>query len=214
VAPDPASPGPRRIGLLGGSFNPAHDGHRHISLAALRRLRLDEVWWLVSPQNPLKPVEGMAEFETRLEGARSVARHPRIRVCDIERRLGTHYTCDTLRALVKRFPQLAFVWLMGADNLIEIPRWRDWTAIFHLVPIAVFDRPTYADRALAGKAARRFARYRRDSRRSRTLAGSTPPAWVFVRGTTHPGSATSIRELKAGGGRKRKGKATQGDSHI
>ena len=169
---------------------------------------------MVSPQNPLKPSAGMAEFETRLETARSVARHPRIEVTDIERQLGTRYTGDTLRALVKRFPQLAFVWLMGADNLVEIPKWRDWTVIFHLVPIAVFDRSTYADRALAGKAARRFARYRRDSRRARTLAGSKPPAWVFLRGSTHPGSATSIRALKAGGEGKRKGKTTQGEKHI
>ncbi len=214
AAPVPAYPGPRRIGLLGGSFNPAHAGHRHISLLALRRLRLDEVWWLVSPQNPLKPAAGMATLETRLEFARSVARHPRIKVTDIERRLGTRYTGDTLRALAKRFPRPMFVWLMGADNLVEIPRWRNWTAIFHLVPIAVFDRTTYTYRALAGTAARRFERHRRDPEQAGALAGSTPPAWVFIRATTHPGSATRIREGRAGDGGKTKGKTTQGETHI
>ena len=214
AAPAPAGLGRRRVGLLGGSFNPAHDGHRHISLLALRSLGLDEVWWLVSPQNPLKPATGMAGLDSRLDMAKSVADDPRIKVTDIERRLGTRYTADTLRALAKRYPRLAFIWLMGADNLIEIPLWRAWTAIFGAVPIAVFDRPTYAYRALAGKAARRFARFRRDPRRARMLAGCTPPAWVLIRGKTHSGSATHIRASDAGKRRNRKGKATQGEAHI
>ena len=116
----------RRIGLLGGSFNPAHAGHRYISTEALRRLDLDEVWWLVSPQNPLKSQSGMAPFSQRLSHAASVARHPRIRVSAIEAEMGTRYTADTLAMLVRRFPAARFVWLMGADNLMQIPKWRDW----------------------------------------------------------------------------------------
>src|SRR5689334_12699484 len=120
--PSSRRPG-RRIGLLGGSFNPAHQGHREISLHALPRRGLDQVWWLVSPQHPLKPVDGMAPFRDRLEGARAVARHPRLKVTDIEARLGTRHTAATLRQLTRRFPGHRFVWLMGADNLVEIDRW-------------------------------------------------------------------------------------------
>src|SRR5262245_19769275 len=139
----------RRIGLLGGSFNPAHEGHRDISLAALAYLDLDEVWWVVSPQNPLKSEKGMASFAERMAGAQAMAHHPRIKVTDIEKWLGTRYTADTMRTLVTRFPSYRFVWLMGADNLAQIASWRDWTRIFHLVPIAVFDRPTYTIKALS-----------------------------------------------------------------
>ena len=136
----------RRIGLLGGSFNPAHRGHLHLSLTALQRLDLDEVWWLVSPQNPLKPVAGMAPFAARLDQARQVAAgHKRIRVTDLENRLGgSHYTADTLKALRRRFPRLRFVWLMGGDNLVQIRHWERWAEIFRTVPIAVFDRPSYS----------------------------------------------------------------------
>ena len=184
------------MGLLGGSFNPAHDGHRHISLIALKALGLDEVWWLVSPLNPLKPAACIASFERRLAEARAVARHPRIRVTDIEARLGTRYTVDSLRALKTRFPRHAFVWLMGADNLAEIPRWRDWETIFELVPIAVLDRPGYSYKALAGRAARRFARARMAARDARTLVTRRPPAWVFLRARLHPASATAIRRAR------------------
>lgn len=187
------------MGLLGGSFNPAHDGHRHVSLIALKALALDEVWWLVSPRNPLKPAAGMAPLERRLAEARVVARHPRIRVTDIEARLGTRYTVDGLRALKTRFPRHAFVWLMGADNLAEIPRWRDWETIFALVPIAVIDRPTYSYKALAGRAARRFGRARLAARDARALASRRPPAWIFLRARLHPASATAIRRARREG---------------
>ena len=181
----------RTVGLLGGSFNPAHDGHRHISLAALNRLGLDEVWWLVSPQNPLKPVAGMAPLAERLASARRVARHPRIRVSDIERHLGTRYTADTIARLQRRFPDIAFVWLMGTDNLMQIPRWYRWPEIFRRVPVAVFDRGGDAFRALAGPAASRFRRYRVQA--PRTLARRRPPAWCYVFTPRHPASATAIR---------------------
>ncbi len=165
---------------------------------ALRRLALDEVWWLVSPQNPLKAGAGMAELASRLDGARAVARHRRIVVSDIERRLGTRYTADTLAALGQRFPRHAFVWLMGADNLAQIEQWKDWPKIFSRAPIAVIDRSTYSYRALAGKAARRFRRARLDARRAKSLAVTDPPAWVFIRGRPHPASATGIRNARAG----------------
>ena len=184
-----------RVGLLGGSFNPAHDGHRHISLEALKRLRLDQVWWLVAPQNPLKPGAGMAALEKRLARARKAARHPRIRVSDLEARLGTRYTVDTLACLTRRYPEVHFVWLMGADNLLQFPAWRRWTSIARAIPIAIFDRPTYAYRALAGQAARRFARYRVMD--PAALPGRKPPAWCLVRGPTHPASATAVRERGA-----------------
>lgn len=126
-----------RVGLLGGSFNPAHDGHRYISRLALKLLGLDEVWWLVSPQNPLKPAAGMASLGDRLARAQAVADHPRIRVTDLERLLGTRYTADTLAALHRCFPRTRFVWLMGADNLLQVPRWQRWTEIFETTPVAL-----------------------------------------------------------------------------
>jgi nicotinate-nucleotide adenylyltransferase len=178
--------------LLGGSFNPAHDGHRHISVEALKRLGLDEVWWLVAPQNPLKPVAGMASLQDRLTGARRVANHPRIRVLDLESRLGTRYTADTIAALQARFPRTRFVWLMGADNLAQIRYWKDWQTIFAGVPIAVFDRPTYGRRALAELAAQRFSAARL-TRPARSLVAAEPPAWAFLPVKLDPHSASEIR---------------------
>ncbi len=182
-----------RIGLLGGSFNPAHAGHRHISLYALKILKLDQVWWLVSPQNPLKPSQGMAGLHERLAQAQAVARHPRIRVTALECGLGTRYTADTLGVLSRRYKKTRFVWLMGADNLGQIPRWRHWLRIFQSMPIAVFSRPTYSLRALGGVAAQRFARHRAPDLRARGLADVKPPAWTFLRNPLHPASATAIR---------------------
>lgn len=191
-----ASPG-MRIGLLGGSFNPAHDGHRHISLVALRRLGLDRVWWLVSPQNPLKARAGMAALDRRLERARAVASHPRIVVTDIERKLGTQYTADTLKALIQRFPGVFFVWMMGADNLIGFTRWKRWTEIVETVPIAVIDRPGYSLRAMASPIAERYAHHRVPSRSAGALATMKPPAWALLRERLHPASATAIRLAEA-----------------
>lgn len=189
------------MGLLGGSFNPAHDGHLHISLLALRHLDLDEVWWLVSPQNPLKPVEGMARFEDRLAGAVAIARHPAIRVTDVERRLGTRYTYQTLGALKFCFPRMHFVWVMGADNLAQMSRWRQWTKIYNLMPIAVFDRAPYSFDALAGKAAHAFARFKMPRRFAHNLAEAKPPAWMFFHTRLHPASATVIRARRNGAAR-------------
>ena len=187
-----------RVGLLGGSFNPAHEGHRHISLCALKALALDEVWWLVSPQNPLKPVEGMAPQDLRLDAAVTVAAHPKVLVTGLENRLGTRYTADTIAALRRRFPARRFVWLMGADNLQQISRWDRWASIFQRVAVAVFDRSPYSYKSLAGKAARRFARQRLSARQGLLLARVAPPAWVFLHLKRHPASATAIRRTLAG----------------
>jgi len=183
----------RRVGILGGSFNPAHGGHLHISRRALRALALDEVWWLVSPQNPLKAKAGMAPLAARLAGARALAADGRIRICDLERVFGTTRTAETLTRLLRRYPKLRFVWLMGADNLVEIPTWAEWERIFRTVPIAVFDRPSYSQRALGSRAARRFGRNRLRSDEAKELALRRPPAWIFLRGHFHPASATEIR---------------------
>lgn len=186
--------GRRRIGLLGGSFNPAHAGHVHVSRLALARLGLDEVWWLVSPQNPLKPESGMAPLAERLATARGLAGHRRIRATDIEARLGTRYTVDTIAALRRLCPGIRFVWLIGADNLLELPRWHRWADLFGRVPIAVFARRPYSLRALSGLAAQRFARFRMREGAAAVLAGCKPPAWVFLHCRTHLASATAIRE--------------------
>jgi nicotinate-nucleotide adenylyltransferase len=179
-----------RIGLLGGSFNPAHAGHLAMSLYALKRMKLDQVWWLVSPQNPLKPARGMLPLAERLARARGCARHPRIVVTDIERALGTHYTADSLRILRARFPATRFVWLMGADNLLQIPRWRKWTEIFRLVPVAVFRRKGYA---ISGRAAMRFGRFRHPAQYAIRLAGMKPPAWLVLDNPLNLLSATELR---------------------
>jgi len=191
-------PGPgRRIGLLGGSFNPAHRGHLEISRSALERLGLDQVWWLVSPQNPLKPERGMAPLGQRLTGAQRLARDPRIRASALESALGTTYTADTVTAIARRFPRCRFVWLMGADNLVQISKWKDWEIIFRTLPVAVFDRPSYSLRALAATAARRFAGQRLPEAAARGLAERTPPAWVFVHQRLNPQSSTRIRAGRA-----------------
>jgi nicotinate-nucleotide adenylyltransferase len=167
----------------------------HITALALESLDLDRVWWLVSPQNPLKPEEGMAPFAVRLEQARRIARADRrIIVTDLESRLGSsRYTADTLKALRRRFPRLRFAWLMGGDNLVQIPRWERWLEVFQTVPIAVFDRPSYSLKALSGLAAKRFARYRVPVRDARPLADMDPPAWVFFHTRLDTRSATRIR---------------------
>ena len=186
------------IGLLGGSFNPAHSGHVGISLAALQRLGLDQVWWLVSPQNPLKPAAGMAAYAARVAHARSLASDKRIWVSTLEQELGTRYTADTLAALAKRCPGVRFVWLMGADNLASIHRWQRWRTIFRTLPIAVLARPDYAHAALAAPAARCFHAARVVESAARTLPRTAPPAWVFLHTRLDPTSATALRNRGQG----------------
>ncbi|MCP5432334.1 MAG: nicotinate-nucleotide adenylyltransferase [Alphaproteobacteria bacterium] len=186
-----------RIGLLGGSFNPAHRGHRRMSEVALAHLGLHAVWWLVSPQNPLKDAATLADYEARLAAAREAARHPRIVVSDLEARLGTRYTIDTLTALKRRHPGVAFVWLMGEDNLPALHRWRRWRAIFATFPVAVIARPGYGLAAAASRAAQSFSRARIPASRARGLANAALPAWTLIVDRPDPASATAIRRTGA-----------------
>ena len=197
----PVKRAPRlRIGLLGGSFNPAHEGHVAISEQAIRRLRLDRVWWLVSPQNPLKTAAGMAGFEERRASAEAIADHPRIEVSDLEQRLGLRYSIDTLRWLRARH-RADLVWLIGADILGQLPHWRAWRQLVRLVPIAVVDREPYSYSGLAGKAARRLAGHRWPEGEAAGLPGTRPPAWVFLRVRRHEASSTAIRRRRKARGR-------------
>lgn len=182
-----------RTGLLGGSFNPAHRGHRHVSLAALDALGLDEIWWLVSPGNPLKAKQGMAPLRARLASARRAARGAPIRVTAIERTLGTIYTADTLARLVRRFPKRRFIWLMGSDNLAQFHRWRDWRKIAALVPIAVVTRPGYDGAALKAPAWGWLRRFVRPAAMARTWTMWRPPALVLLSLPPDPTSATALR---------------------
>ena len=183
----------RRIGLLGGSFNPAHRAHRRLSLTARDALGLDEIWWLVSPGNPLKPQQGMAPLAARYASARRAAAGAPIRVTAIERELGTVYTADTLAALVRRYPKYRFVWLMGADNLAQFHRWRDWRKIASLVPIAVVTRPGYDARALKAPAWGWLRRFVRPASIARNWTLWRPPALVLLSLPPDRTSATAIR---------------------
>jgi nicotinate-nucleotide adenylyltransferase len=182
-----------RIGILGGSFNPAHEGHVHLAREALRHLRLDQVWLLVSPGNPLKTGAPMGTLANRLASARRLADGRRILATDIEIHLGTRYTADTLAELRRRFPRAHFVWLMGADNLVQMPRWRKWMDIVRHTPFAVMPRPTYNHAALAGQAARRLRRWRIPMRQAPLLPLLPAPAWVFLQAKQNMLSATALR---------------------
>ena len=183
-----------RIGLLGGSFNPAHRGHRHISLHAMRALGLDEVWWLVSPGNPLKEgAADMAPFEARLRSARRMASGGRIKVSDFEVRAGTRYTVDTVRRLKQQFPAHRFIWLMGGDTLPNFHKWRDWRGLAREVPIAVIRRPGYDRPAHAVRAMGWLGRFVHPSSQADRWTDWSAPAIIFLRLPPDPTSATAIR---------------------
>ena len=183
-----------RIGLLGGSFNPAHRGHRAISLAAIDALGLDEVWWLVSPGNPLKAdAPDMAPFAARLASARKIARHAPIRATAIEQRLGTRYTVDTLARLIRLYPKTQFIWLMGGDNLAQFHKWKDWRRIAREVPIAVIARPGYEHAVLAAPAMGWLRRTRRPAYQAKSWTKWRLPALVLLRFRPDPTSATRLR---------------------
>ncbi|MBB6124770.1 nicotinate-nucleotide adenylyltransferase [Sphingobium subterraneum] len=184
----------RRIGLLGGSFNPAHGAHRAISLFALQALALDEVWWLVSPGNPLKPGKDMAPLPARLARARAVARRAPIRATAIEAQLGTRYTVDTLRALQRRYPRKRFIWLMGGDNEQQFGQWKDWRGIARTMPIAVIARPGYDGRVQGSSAMNWLRRFVRPARHCRNWTDWRPPALVHLRFRPDPRSATLLRQ--------------------
>ena len=187
-----------RVGLLGGSFNPAHAGHRHVAELARRRLRLDQVWLLVSPGNVLKPRAGMAELPQRLASAAAIGDGRRVIAAGLEAAWGTRYSIDTITMLRRRFPRVRFVWLMGADILEQLPRWRHWRRFLSRVPVLVLPRPGYTARALAGTAAGWARGTRQPARAAAVLAGLTPPAWMFLPAPQHAASASAIRARREG----------------
>jgi len=182
-----------RVGLLGGSFNPPHVAHRAISLFAIKRLKLDRVWWLVTPGNPLKDQGGLPDLNERTEAARKMANDPRIDVSCLESVIGTRYTVNTISYLRRRASGLRFVWIMGADNLAQFHRWQNWRRIASEVPIAVIDRPPQSFRALAAPAAQALARYRLPENQAGRLADQHAPAWVFLTGMKLNLSSTGLR---------------------
>ncbi len=186
----------RRVGLLGGSFNPAHRGHRAMSLAVLDELDLDEIWWLVSPGNPLKDsARDMAPFEARLASAREMARRSPIRVSDFEARAGTRYTIDTVRQIIRRWPRHRFIWLMGEDNVAQFHQWKDWRALARTVPIAVISRPGYDDDARAARAMGWLRRFVRPADQAKNWTQWSAPAIIFLRLPPDRTSATGLRAL-------------------
>ena len=181
-------------GLLGGSFNPAHGAHRSVSLFAIDALALDEFWWLVSPGNPLKKGAGdMASLPARLASAQKMARRTKIKATAIERDLGTRYTYDGLRKLVRRYPKRQFIWVMGADNLAQFHRWKDWRKIARLLPIAVISRPGYDDDAFAAPAMAWLRRFVHPASQRGNWTNWSTPALTFLRYRPDPRSATAIR---------------------
>ncbi len=192
-----AAPG-QVIGLLGGSFDPAHSGHAHITREALKRFGLDAVWWLVSPGNPLKQ-RGPAALDKRMARARQVMQHPRVTVTDIEAHLGTRYTAQTLAHLRARYPHVQFVWLMGADNLAQLHLWQDWRQIMQTVPVGVLARPGQRISARMSRAASLYAPYRIAGRHSQLLRNAAAPAWCFVNVPMVDVSSTAIRQTGSWG---------------
>lgn len=190
----PAAPD-QVVGLLGGSFDPAHAGHAHITRAALKRFGLDAVWWLVSPGNPLKE-HGPAAMDKRLARARAVMQHPRVHITDAEAHLGTRYTAQTIAALQAKFPRVRFVWLMGADNLAQFHLWQDWQQILQRVPVGVLARPGQRISARMSRAAALYAPYRIPGRNAQLLRSARPPAWCFV---NLPMMDVSSSAIRAGG---------------
>lgn len=183
-----------RIGLYGGSFNPAHSGHRDASLLALKRLRLDRIWWVVSPGNPLKSRDDLPTSEARVERARRVAESNLIDISAFEEALGTRYSIDTLAFLKQRFPLVRFVWLMGGDNLATFHLWRGWREIAQMMPIAVIDRPGWTLKAQQGKAASTLRAFRKPESSAAALAQMKPPAWIYLHGPRNFLSSTALRE--------------------
>jgi len=182
-----------RVGLLGGSFNPPHAAHRAISLFAIKRLKLDRVWWLLSPGNPLKEHNSLRALAERAQAAKDVAEDPRIDISCLEAVIGTRYTVDTITHLRRRVSGVRFVWIMGADNLAQFHRWKDWRRIAAEVPIAVIDRPPQSFRALAAPAAQALARYRLPENEATSLPDQRAPAWVFLSGLKLNLSSTVLR---------------------
>lgn len=183
----------QRIGLMGGTFNPPHEGHRIVAETALKRLRLDQVWWVVTPGNPLKENGGLPAQDIRMEQARKFARGPKMKITGFEAELGTPYTAATIAFLLRRFPNVRFVWVMGADNLASFHRWQRWQSIAASVPIAVVDRPNWRLKAIASLAAQCLAGKRIDEADAASLPEQKPPAWTFLTSRLSPLSSTALR---------------------
>ena len=186
-----------KIGLFGGSFNPPHEGHLHASELALQRARLNQVWWLVTPGNPLKDHSNLAPLEQRIKSCREIAGHPKIKITAFEASLNVRYTADTLRLIMQKRPRLKFVWIMGADNLASFHLWQDWRSIAAMMPIVVIDRPGATLSYVSAPAALALSRYRVDEDDAARLPGLRPPAWTFVHGPRNSLSSTKLRELRA-----------------
>ena len=184
------------IGLFGGSFNPPHQGHLHVSKTALIRAQLDQVWWLVSPGNPLKDHSELSSLSDRVRMSRKLIDHPRIKVSAIEAKYNETYTEKTLSLILRMRPKVNFVWLMGADNLAGFHRWQNWQKIASMVPIMVIDRPGSTLSFRSARAAISLARYRIDETDAELLPGIKPPAWTFVHAPRSPLSSTEIRNMK------------------
>lgn len=186
----------KRIGLFGGSFNPAHAGHLYISEVSRKELGLDEVWWLVAPRNPLKEATSLAPYKERLEGAKEIAARKPIEVLDLEQTEGFFHTIDTVHFLREKFPKTSFVWLMGADCFRDLHTWKSWQQIMAEIPIAVFPRPGFTKDALSGIAATRFRKNRLADAKAKNLVVTKPAAWVYIDCKESPISGTSIRERR------------------
>jgi nicotinate-nucleotide adenylyltransferase len=192
VKPPFCLPG-QRIGVMGGTFNPPHDGHRIAAEAAMKRLKLDQVWWLVTPGNPLKSPDGLSALEGRVKLVESFARGPRMKITGFERELGTRFTAGTLSFLKRRYPAVRFVWIMGADNLATFDRWQHWRAIAEAMPIAVVDRPGWRHAGLASPAAQWLKPFRLPESEAPRLADSDPPAWMLLTIRLSGLSSTALR---------------------
>jgi nicotinate-nucleotide adenylyltransferase len=196
-----------RIGLFGGTFDPPHSAHRDASLLALKRLKLDRIWWLVTPGNPLKDTRGLQPLEKRMAAARALTHHPRIDVSGLEAVINTRYTFDTLQFIKRRCPGVKFVWVMGADNLRSFSRWQNWRGIANLLPMAVVDRMGSSLYAIGSRAPEALKRHRVPEQRAATLPDRKAPAWVYLHGLKSPLSSTALRALRTG---TAKGKARGG----
>ncbi|WP_350335560.1 nicotinate-nucleotide adenylyltransferase [Coralliovum pocilloporae] len=187
------------IGLYGGTFDPPHDGHRHVAETALRRLALDSLWWMVTPGNPLKTLDGLCPLTERIRSARHLAgQNPKLIVTALEAGFTSRFTAETIATLIKKCPRARFVWVMGADNLATFHKWQDWQSIARQVPIAIIDRPGSTFSALSSRTAQALRAYRKAETSAARLAAQQTPAWTFLHDRKIPISSTDIRDLRGG----------------